>query len=102
MILKIKIFEDIRDLMGLMDASVIVPSYIESRMIAFVVMGKKKSGEMYSQDDLVVFSILANQSALAIENALFYENMQKNTRANFLKPRRWQLLEPWPTGFRIR
>lgn len=60
-----------------LDASLVVPSFIENRLIAIIIMGKKRSGKLYSQDDLVVFSILANQSALAIENAIFYEDMKK-------------------------
>ncbi len=39
-------------------------------------MGKKESGKAYTEDDLAVFSILANQTALAIENAKFYEEMK--------------------------
>jgi len=76
-------FQNINELMEKIDAAVIVPSFIENRLIAFVVLGKKKSGEVYSQDDLVVFSILANQSALAIENAQFYEDMKKTQEQLF-------------------
>ncbi len=60
-----------------LDAELIVPSFIDERMIAVITLGKKRSGKLYSQDDLAVFSILANQSALAIENAQFYEDMRK-------------------------
>ncbi|MBF0533347.1 MAG: GAF domain-containing protein, partial [Candidatus Omnitrophica bacterium] len=60
-----------------LDAAVAIPSYIEQRMLAIIVLGKKRSGKPYTQDDLVVFSILANQAALAIENAEFYEDIKK-------------------------
>ena len=39
-------------------------------------MGKKESGKVYTEEDLSVFSILANQTALAIENAMFYDQMK--------------------------
>jgi signal transduction histidine kinase len=68
---------DIEQIMRGIDAALVVPSFIEDRLIAIVVLGKKRSGKLYSQDDLAVFSILANQSALAIENAQFYEDMKK-------------------------
>lgn len=68
---------EIEKLMAKMDAALVVPSFIEERLIAIIVLGKKRSGKHYSQDDLAVFSILANQSALAIENAQFYEDMKK-------------------------
>lgn len=67
-----------------MDAAIVVPSFIDEKLIAILVMGNKISGKTYSSDDLAVFSILANQSALAIENAQFYDEM-KNTHAQLLK-----------------
>lgn len=59
-----------------MDAALVVPSLIEDRLLAILVMGKKKSGKLFGEDDLSVFSILANQAALAIENAQFYEDVK--------------------------
>ena len=58
-------------------AELAVPSFIENKLIAMIILGKKKSRKPYSQDDLVVFSILASQSALAIENAIFYEETKR-------------------------
>ena len=59
------------------DAALVVPSFVDENLIAIVVLGKKISGQMYSDDDLAVFSILANQAALAIENAQFYDDMKQ-------------------------
>jgi two-component system NtrC family sensor kinase len=67
-----------------MDAALVVPSFIDEKLVAILVMGAKLSGKTYSSDDLSVFSILANQSALAIENAQFYDEM-KNTHIQLLK-----------------
>ncbi len=67
-----------------MDAAIVVPSFIDEKLVAILVMGNKVSGKTYSSDDLSVFSILANQSALAVENAQFYDEM-KNTHAQLLK-----------------
>jgi len=55
----------------------IVPSFVDESLVAIIVLGKKKSGDAYSEDDKAVFSILANQSALAIENAQFYEDVRQ-------------------------
>lgn len=60
-------------------AAVAVPIFTERRLLAVGILGNKKSGAMYTADDLTVFSILANQVALAIENAQFYEE-SKNTQ----------------------
>jgi two-component system NtrC family sensor kinase len=60
-------------------ASVVVPSFAEDQLIGFLVLGDKKTGQMYSQDDLNTLQTLANQSALAIQNAQFYSELQTKT-----------------------
>ncbi len=57
-------------------AAVVVPSFINARLIGFVVLGQKRNGRMFSQDDLNVLQTLASQAALAIENARFFEELQ--------------------------
>jgi len=58
-------------------AAVVVPSFIDEHLIAFIVLGNKTSGKPFADDDLAVFTILANQAALAIENAQFYDDVKK-------------------------
>ena len=58
-------------------ASVVVPSLIRERLLGFMVLGDKRSGEIYTKDDLRVFTVLANQFALAIENARFFAESQE-------------------------
>jgi two-component system, NtrC family, sensor kinase len=65
------------------NAAVAVPSFAGEEMVGFLVLGEKISGKLYSQDDLVVFSVLANQAALAIENAKFYEDIKKTQQQLF-------------------
>jgi len=60
-----------------LEAKVVVPSFSKNKLLGFIVLGRKLSGKIYSQDDLSVFSVLANQAALAIENALFYEEIKE-------------------------
>ncbi len=62
--------------MASLHAELVVPCFIEDKLISIMAMGKKVSGEMYSQDDLSVFMILSNQAGLAIENAQFYKDMR--------------------------
>ncbi|MBP9854374.1 MAG: GAF domain-containing protein [Candidatus Omnitrophica bacterium] len=68
---------EIEESLERIEAALVVPSFIEQKLIAIISLGKKRSGKLYTHDDLAVFSILANQSALAIENAQFYEDMQR-------------------------
>ncbi len=64
-------------------AALVIPSFIEDRLVGILVLGEKRSGELYTQDDLTVFSVLANQAALAIENAQFYEEIRKTQESLF-------------------
>jgi len=56
-----------------LEAAVVVPSFVNDRLIGFLALGNKRTGTMYSEDDLSMLQTLANQAALAIENAQFYE-----------------------------
>ncbi|MDP3723022.1 MAG: ATP-binding protein [Candidatus Omnitrophota bacterium] len=56
-----------------LDAAVVVPSFVNDRLIGFLMLGNKRASTMYSEDDLSMLQTLANQAALAIENAQFYE-----------------------------
>ena len=61
-----------------LEAKLIVPSFSDDRLLAFLVLGAKRSGEGYTTDDIALFSGLANQAALAIENALYFEELRNN------------------------
>ncbi|MCB9721445.1 MAG: GAF domain-containing protein [Candidatus Omnitrophica bacterium] len=76
--------KELEDILHDIDSALVVPSFIEQKLIAIISLGKKRSGKLYTYDDLAVFAILANQSALAIENAQFYEDM-KRTHVQLLK-----------------
>jgi len=67
-----------------LDAAVLVPSFVEDHCLGFLILGEKKSGALYTPDDLAVFQVLANQAALAIENAQFYEEL-KRTQADLFQ-----------------
>ena len=60
-----------------LNASVVIPSFVEDTLIGFLALGDKFSGEIYSSDDLEVFTVLANQAALAIANASFFEESKE-------------------------
>ena len=61
-----------------LQARLVVPSFSGDRLLAFLVLGAKRSGDRYSTDDVAIFSGLANQGALAIENAMFFEELRNN------------------------
>ncbi len=63
--------------LGLMNAALVVPSFAGNKLLCFMILGDKLSGEIYTHDDLHVFTVLANQAALAIENARFFEETRQ-------------------------
>ncbi|MBI2095152.1 MAG: GAF domain-containing sensor histidine kinase [Candidatus Omnitrophica bacterium] len=65
--------EAISSLMQRYGIALIIPSFVQDSLLGFMTLGEKSDGRMYTQDDLNVFEALANQAALAIENAIFYE-----------------------------
>ncbi|MCX5697751.1 MAG: ATP-binding protein [Candidatus Omnitrophica bacterium] len=70
-------FKKLEDNMRSLGASVVIPSFLEDKLIGIILLGDKLSGQIYTPEDLNVFQVLANQAALAIENAQFYEETQK-------------------------
>jgi K+-sensing histidine kinase KdpD len=74
---------DVSVLMKKLQAQVIIPSFIKDDLLGFVVLGNKTTGEIYSEDDLITLSRMANYSALALEYAQFlkeYEEAQAKLR----------------------
>ncbi len=49
----------------------------EGKQIGLLVLGEKSSGDIYSQQDLDVIEILASEAAVAIENALAFEEIRR-------------------------
>jgi signal transduction histidine kinase len=62
----------------LLEAAVVVPSFVNERLSGFLALGPKRAGTMYSDDDLNMLQTLANQAALAIENAQFYQKEREH------------------------
>ena len=53
--------------------AMVVPSFIEHELVGFFALGPKLSGQPYTQDDHNFFITVANQAALVIENAQYYQ-----------------------------
>ncbi|PIQ81945.1 MAG: hypothetical protein COV76_06200, partial [Candidatus Omnitrophica bacterium CG11_big_fil_rev_8_21_14_0_20_64_10] len=70
-----------------LEAAVCVPSFIDQKLIGLFLLGEKRSGDMYNTEDLDIFSTLANQAALAIENAQAYAELI-HTRDQLLQSER--------------
>lgn len=61
-----------------LNASLIVPLVYQDQVIGSLNLGEKKSGKAYTREDIELLRTIANQGAIAIENArLFQENLEK-------------------------
>jgi sigma-B regulation protein RsbU (phosphoserine phosphatase) len=59
-------------------ASLMVPLVYQDQLIGSLNLGEKKSGKFYNREDVDLLRTIANQGAVAIENArLFQENLEK-------------------------
>ncbi len=75
-----RIFKALEAQMRFLNAAVIVPGFLDERLIGILILGDKRLDKFYSTEDLNTFSLLANQAALAIENASLYENIEEQVR----------------------
>ena len=54
-----------------------VPLHYEGKMIGFMSLGPRQSGDLYSSEDLEFLSSVAAQSTLALENARLFNNLRR-------------------------
>jgi len=90
--------EEVKAQLRSMGASLLLPAFIGEELTAFLVLGTKRSREIYTPDDLNMFKILAGQSALAIENAQFYQQL-KEAQATMLQAAKLSSIGELATGF---
>jgi serine phosphatase RsbU (regulator of sigma subunit) len=61
-------------------ATLVVPVIYEDQLIGLISLGRKKSGKFFHREDINLLNILANQGAVAIENALMVEDVIEKER----------------------
>lgn len=79
---KISVPDSIQEIIDKLNAELIIPLVLHNEVIGVLSLGKKKSDEDYSQDDLDILLPLAKTLAIAISNAeLFVELGQTQAEA---------------------
>jgi signal transduction histidine kinase len=63
--------------MGAMESEVCIPLLTRNELIGTVNLGHKRSGAMYSHEDLDLLTQFAAQASIALENARLYREMQQ-------------------------
>jgi sigma-B regulation protein RsbU (phosphoserine phosphatase) len=61
-------------------ATLIVPLIYEDRLTGLISLGRKKSGKFYRREDINLLNTLANQGAVAIENARMVDEVIEKER----------------------
>jgi serine phosphatase RsbU (regulator of sigma subunit) len=80
-------------------ASLLVPLVYQEKVIGLFSLGEKKSGKFYNRQDIDLLHAVANQGAVAIENArLFQENLEKQRMEEELAIGRELQLSMLPTA----
>ncbi|MBN1325574.1 GAF domain-containing protein [Candidatus Falkowbacteria bacterium] len=64
------------DQMERYEVNLIIPLYLRDKLVGILFLGDKKSGDVYSQQDIRVLEIISGQSAVAIQNAQLFEEQK--------------------------
>ena len=62
-------------------AEIALPMIFKERLNGFIVLGKKRSGDLFTQEDMDLLETLSIQSALAVENARSYKRIDDMNKA---------------------
>jgi signal transduction histidine kinase len=65
-----------RDWFSNLDVDVYLPIYAKDEWIGLLALGPKRSGDRYHHDDLVLLSTLADQTAVALQNARLFDDLK--------------------------
>ncbi len=60
-----------------LDAAIILPLETGQRAIGLLCIGNKRSGELFSDEDISTLEIIASEAAVATENSLSYEEIRR-------------------------
>jgi len=64
--------------MSLLEAEVSIPFISKEQLIGMINLSHKFNKDIYSHEDIELLSTLANQTAIAIENARLYEDLKRS------------------------
>jgi len=69
---------DVVSKMSLLEAEVSIPFISKGQLIGMINLSHKFNKDIYSHEDIELLSTLANQTAIAIENARLYEDLKRS------------------------
>jgi signal transduction histidine kinase/MFS family permease len=70
--------KDVTNKMSLLEAEVSIPFISKGQLIGMINLSHKFNKDIYSHEDIELLSTLANQTAIAVENARLYEDLKRS------------------------
>ena len=74
----IPVINNVVNKMSLLEAEVSIPLIWKEQLIGMINLSHKFNKDIYSHEDIQLLSTLANQTAIAIENAKLYEDLKRS------------------------
>ncbi len=65
--------KDVLSDLEIFKAEIVLPLLFKEQLYGFIILGEKRSGDLFTQEDIDLLETLSSQSALAIENARSYK-----------------------------
>ena len=93
--------KDVKEILGILlqiESEICVPLMNKEQLIGFLNLGHKTALEMYTPEDLNLLSTLAQNAAIALDNALLYEDL-KRQKSLMRRTDRLRSLETMAGGF---
>ena len=93
--------KDVKEILGILsriEAEICIPLMNKEQLIGFLNLGHKITLEMYTPEDLNLLSTLAQNAAIALDNALLYEDL-KRQKSLMRRTDRLRSLETIAGGF---
>ncbi|MBF0253696.1 MAG: HD domain-containing protein [Candidatus Omnitrophica bacterium] len=69
-------FSRMKGQMEMLRSAICVPSYFKSQLVAVLILGEKLSGQVYEDEEISVFTSLANDVAMAVTNAELIKDLK--------------------------
>ncbi|MBU1026843.1 MAG: PAS domain S-box protein [Candidatus Margulisbacteria bacterium] len=74
-LIRLRSLEEVRDEMERLGISIWVPIVSKDELIGIIALGHKLSGDLFTSEDIRLLGTLANQTAVALDNARLYDEV---------------------------
>jgi len=74
---KRKLLEEVVDELHAMSCALVAPMFSESKLVGIILMGQKRSGDIYTKEEIAFLEVVAPQIATALVKARLYDEAQQ-------------------------